>query len=367
MYKYCLIKSREYIKKYLPFSAILFPLPAPSLIVFFVTSQCNALCEHCFLPLSSRGQNQDISKENILKIIKSLNRRVKIVLTGGEPFLRKDLKSIVNELMDSALTQSIDILSNGSLPEEIESVCKEICLKHKKPLRLQLSLDGLAKTHDTIRKIPDGFNKVIDACERMKKIKQQFPQFSFIVSATIMKQNISEIEDLVNYLEKQGYSSKLAIVRGNSFSTFGVPQGILNPEYNPRAKAAVEAKEIEQLIEKISKKHPKYFTFFEKIKLKIILNTLIFKRRQLFCYAGYNDAVVYSNGDIGMCEQVKPFGNLSDWNWDLRKAWNSKEAIKHRAQLTSCACIHGCNIGSSICSGGPYLGQSRHIIKSTQC
>jgi len=366
MHEYYLLKIRKYIEKRFPSLTRLIFLPTPKLIVFFVTSQCNALCEHCFLPATSRSKNQDINKENITKVFKTLNRRVKIILTGGEPFLRKDLESIIDTLMSLRLTQSIDLLSNGLLSAEIESICGTISKKHKKPLRLQLSLDGMPSTHDEIRKVKDGFNKVIDTCERMKRLQQKAENFSFIVSATVMRQNISEIEELVDYLHGRGYPSKLAIVRGNSFSTFGVPQEILNQEYNPRTDSAVEVKEIEQLIEKISKKYPGYFTFFEKIKLKIILNTLTFEERQFFCYAGYKDCVIYSNGDIGLCEQVKPFGNLATWNWDIKKAWNSKEAENQRKQLTSCACIHGCNIGSSICSGGPYLGTSRNIAKTIE-
>lgn len=82
-----------------------------------------------------------------------------------------------------------------------------------------------------------------------------------------------------------------------------------------------------------------------------MLDTLAEQRRQVPCYAGYDDVVIFANGRISLCEQVVPFGSLVDWDWDLAMAWNSVEAWSHRALLTSCSCIHGCNIATSIARG----------------
>ena len=338
---------REHIKKHLYFP-ITFPLRIPRIIVIFVTSKCNALCDHCFrfgLPGVKRRQ---MSKENILHICKSINRSADISLTGGEPFLRNDLKALIDKLMRLKFIRSISINSNGSFPDKIESICREICQIHKKPLCLNLSLDGLSKTHNSIRKIPDGFNKVLDTYERAKRIGSLHPQFGFGILITIMRQNIAEIEKLVSYLEERGYNSGLNIVRGNSFSTFGVPQDILNPGYNPQTNVIFDVKEVDRLLKRISKSHPRYIGQFSMLLYKTILNTILRKKRLFSCYAGYEDAVVYSGGDIGICEQVKPFGNLAKWNWNFQKAWNSQEAMEQRSKLTTCSCGHFCNLKTSI-------------------
>lgn len=328
-------------------SQITSPLPTPRRIIIFITSECNGSCDHCFLPGIPGTKNHQMSEENILSIFKAANKPVDPILTGGEPFLRNDLKKIIDELMKVRLIQSITLLSNGSFPDRIESICEEICRIHKKPLCLQLSLDGLAETHDRIRKIPDGFNKMLDTCEQAKRINFRHPHFSFIIHITIMRQNISEIAKLVDYLRKRGYPSRLSLVRGNSFSTFKVPEELLNSEYNPRTDVIFDTKEVERLLKRISEKHPLYFDSFQRQKFRIMLDTLYLRKRQIPCYAGYEDAVVYSGGDIAICEQVKPFGNLSKWNWDLLRAWNSEEAMEHRIKLLFCCCIHSCNIATS--------------------
>ena len=257
MDKYYSAKSSELLSDNQPFP-ISFPLLTPQNLVIFVTSKCNALCIHCFLSEHLNSAKWEMDKKSILKIVNSLNRKTNITLTGGEPFIRKDLKDILDKLMKSPKVASIKIPSNGFLPDRIESICSEISNKYNKSLGLQLSIDGLGKTHDNIRKVTGGFNKVIETCERAKKMKIKYPNFSFIVAITVMRQNIDEIEGLVDYLERRGYPSKLSLVRGNSLSTFNLPEDMMDRSYNPSDGCCLPKKErIENLLNNISQKHPR--------------------------------------------------------------------------------------------------------------
>jgi glycosyltransferase involved in cell wall biosynthesis/MoaA/NifB/PqqE/SkfB family radical SAM enzyme len=321
-------------------------LPAPRNIVLFATAKCNARCSHCFASWLNSGI-QDISKTDILKIRDSLIEPTSISLTGGEVFLRDDLEEILDALMGSPKIASIKLLSNGFLPEKIESICRSVLQNHDKRLNLQLSLDGLSDTHNTVRKMPGGFEKVIDTCERAKRLASEYGNFSWIIAITLMRQNLSETAELAQFLGHKQFPSKLSLVRGNSFSTFGVPHEILNHEYEPRDGVAPDIVEVENLLAKINLENPAYFNDYQKLKLETMLSTLKHRKRQSPCYAGYKDAVVFSDGNIAICEQVKPFGNLSEWGFDISKAWNSKKAWEHRIKLAECSCIHGCNIATS--------------------
>lgn len=351
---YCALRMGEYLKSHLPFP-VKIPLPTPESIIFFLTSRCNALCEHCFIPVNSRAIEGEMCLKDMTRIIDRLKKPATICLTGGEPFLREDLGVIVDEFLRAPMVQHIDLLTNGSFPEKIETLCRKVCQQHNKTFGVQLSLDGLSETHDAIRKLPHSFDKTLETCARLKCLREEYCRFSFIVHITIMKQNILQLKQLVEFLEERGYPSKLSIVRGNAFGTFGVPSDILNPDYNPVGDVSVEPEEVRKLLQRISKKYPKYFSPFQKRKLDIMLDTLNFKKRQVPCLAGYTQAVVYSNGGIGICEQVRPFGNLSRWDLDLEKAWNSKEAMEHRMKLLSCGCVHGCGIGASIGIQNPRM------------
>jgi len=344
--KFYAFRTAQLLNKKLPFN-VFYPLATPENIAIFLTLKCNAECSHCFIA-DLNSNSYEMSLDNISKIIDSLDRPTNISLTGGEIFLKNDLDLILDKLMSSRKVKGIKLCTNGSLTQRIESVCKKILEKYNKPLNIQVSLDGLKEIHDRIRKLPNCFDNAIQTCERIKILKQKYHQLSLVTAITIMQDNINNVAELVDFLEQKKIPSKLSIIRGNSFSTFGVPAGIIDNGYEPRHGILPEIGEIEKLLHSIGKKHPNYFNAGQKRKLGIMLDTLKFKERRFICYAGYKDAVIYSNGDVALCEQVKPFGSLVDWGWNFKAAWNSREAWQQRWQLTKCACIHGCNISTSI-------------------
>lgn len=337
-FKTAAYQTMSSFKKHPPF------LPTPGEIVLFLTSTCNLSCAHCFV---TRGSSE-LSIENIEKITNSLGRETGLALTGGEPFLRDDLSQIISTLLGNSHVRNMHLCSNGSMPEKIESVLGHVLSKNKKPLSLQLSLDGLAGTHDAIRASTGNFDKALETCERAKRLRSIYPNFSFVAHITIMGVNVDEVEKLVDYLEYRKIPSKLALFRHDAFSVFGLPPDISNPETERRRALEFDTQKVAEMVKRISKKYPKYFNSIQRRKMEIMLNTMRSKKRQVRCYAGYEDAVIYSNADIAVCEHVRPFGNMARWNWDVIKAWNSSEANEQRSKLKSCACTHGCNTVTSI-------------------
>ena len=73
-----------------------FKLKAPLTTCLRITNQCNFSCPHCI----ANGDTQKItnlSYSNIKKIIKKLSLAgvIRVDISGGEPFLRKDLSDIL--------------------------------------------------------------------------------------------------------------------------------------------------------------------------------------------------------------------------------------------------------------------------------
>lgn len=73
-------------------------------------------------------------------------------ITGGEPFIRKDLKNIVRELYK--LSDRIVISTNGFFTDRIVDLCKEF-----PNIGIRISIEGLEKTNNEIRGLADGYNK----------------------------------------------------------------------------------------------------------------------------------------------------------------------------------------------------------------
>ena len=131
---------------------------------FELTSRCNFSCRMCYV-----HENVDASRELTAEEWIYLGRQAKdagmlyLLLTGGEPFLRRDFPRIYSELRRMGLILSIN--TNASLlNDEVMEV-----LKKDPPSRINVSLYG--GSPETYRRLcqADGYEKVTANILRMKQ------------------------------------------------------------------------------------------------------------------------------------------------------------------------------------------------------
>jgi len=324
-------------------------LKTPTSLVLFINNRCNMACDHCFIPdLNTR--TPEMSTQQIRHIVDSLDQPVDLTLTGGEALLTKDLEAVMDHMMANRHVRYLGLLTNGSMPRRLSEICESLLSRYPdKKLKIQISLDGPEQTHDEIRKMRRGYEKAIRSFERLAEIRKNHRNLKYTAAITLMRENLGSVETLIDELERIGVPSKMSMVRGNSFSTFGVPASIFKDEYEPQKPyLGNEVDAVKDFIDRVEARHPGYFRGYQRTKLEIMLETLKSRQREFACRAGFDDAVIYADGSVAVCEQVEPFGHLEDWNWDLAKAWNSPQAWEHRALTSRCACINGCNISTHL-------------------
>ena len=78
------------LRSYTPHLGKLFRPKQFESLFLFVTSRCNSLCRTCFY-WDNPNKNQDLSFEQIETISRTAPPFNKLWLSGGEPFLRKEL------------------------------------------------------------------------------------------------------------------------------------------------------------------------------------------------------------------------------------------------------------------------------------
>ncbi|MGC8977290.1 MAG: GTP 3',8-cyclase MoaA [Candidatus Ratteibacteria bacterium] len=129
-----------------------------------VTDRCNFKCLYCWLENIFFNKKEEILKlEEILDIVKIfLNLGVKkIKITGGEPFLRRNISFILNEISKLKEIEDISITTNGFFLSEFISEIKKTKIK-----RINVSLDTLDREKFKFIAGIDGFEKVIDGIEK---------------------------------------------------------------------------------------------------------------------------------------------------------------------------------------------------------
>ncbi|MCF0231374.1 MAG: radical SAM protein, partial [Enterococcus sp.] len=113
-----------------------------------ITYRCNARCNMCNRYKAPSRPEEELSIETIKKLPNMYFTNV----TGGEPFIREDLKDVIRELYKKS--DRIVISTNGYFTDRIIDLCEEF-----PKLGIRISIEGLENTNDEIRGLDKGFQK----------------------------------------------------------------------------------------------------------------------------------------------------------------------------------------------------------------
>lgn len=322
----------------------------PQVLNFFITDRCNLRCSHCFYWKHLDKPTQELSLKGIEKMIRSLkNPLLSVVLTGGETYLRKDLVEICMLFDRINKTKKVILATNGICTEVIYEKTKQILDKTNLDVAVQISLDGLEKTHDNIRGVTGTFQKVIRTIRELKTLNR-YKRFNLSLSTTISKKNYKEVGKLIKFVKEElGISHGLQFVRDSEEHTFNIDKKILSDFTSKDILSLEEMKNMNQILERHMEmsENPlllKVTNIFNNYAIKILEG----KRRLMKCSAGELDGVILTNGDVAFCEFTKPFANLRDYDFDFYRLWTSEKADEMRNKIRTCACIHPCNLMNSM-------------------
>jgi MoaA/NifB/PqqE/SkfB family radical SAM enzyme len=179
------------------------PKILPSFLTFSVNNYCNQRCKTCNIwknnPIEERKKELKLSE--IERIFSQFPKIFWLTITGGEPFLRRDLVEIVKIAYEKSKVNVLTITTNGSLPDIIEKDVKEI-LKRCKNLTLivNVSIDGDKRLHDKIRGVKGSFDKAAETIEKLKKINNR--RLIVGINSVISIFNFDKLYNLLNIIRK---------------------------------------------------------------------------------------------------------------------------------------------------------------------
>lgn len=124
-----------------------------------VTYRCNARCSMCNrYKVPSKPE-----EKNSIETIKKLPKMYFTNITGGEPFIRTDLKKIVWEL--NKKFDHIVISTNGFFAERIVDLCKGF-----PKIGIRISIEGLEQTNNEIRGFQNGYQRGYSTLKKLHKM-----------------------------------------------------------------------------------------------------------------------------------------------------------------------------------------------------
>lgn len=160
-----------------------------------ITGLCNLDCRHCFMEAPA-GRYGELSTAEMMSVLDQFDEAnvLDVSLTGGEPFLRKDLLEIIEALAERRICLS-QIYTNGLLvTEEALAAIKEIGYKPS----FHVSFDGVGG-HDRMRGAPGIEPDVIEAIRLI-----QSAGFWVTIGTSIDRQNLGNMAATYDLIKELG-------------------------------------------------------------------------------------------------------------------------------------------------------------------
>jgi SynChlorMet cassette radical SAM/SPASM protein ScmE len=164
----------------------------PKAVDILVTNHCNLSCSYCCHKTSPGETENELSTRDWLVFFSELNRHavMDLVIQGGEPFTRKDLKALIEGIVNNRMRFSI--LSNGTL---ITDDMAGFIASTGRCNSIQISIDGsTAEIHDSCR----GNGNFKRALEGIQTLRQH--GIPVQVRATIHRHNVADLAGIAELL-----------------------------------------------------------------------------------------------------------------------------------------------------------------------
>ena len=319
----------------------------PKWIAWEITRRCNLKCIHCRSASElTVTRHPDFPTKEAFRIIDDIADFVKpvIVLSGGEPLLRKDVFDIARYGAEKGLRMCL--ATNGTLVTD--GVCEKIAESGIKIV--SLSLDGASEdVHDDFRKQKGAFSGTINAAKLFKK-----HGIEFIVNSSFTKRNQEDIPKVYKLAKELGATAWYMFMivptgRGEEIMNELISkedyENILEWHYN------MEKDEKDMLVRPTCAPH-----YYRIVLQKSKKEDRKFERRALKfstggakgCIAGQLIALIDVDGNVLPCSYFpKSAGNLKEKSF--KEIWENSELFKelrdfkkYKGKCGSCEYINVC-------------------------
>lgn len=320
-------------------------------LTYSVTAACQSRCKTCqigamFCQDPNRSE-KDLTVKEIEKIFKTMKPVYFFNMSGGEPFMRKDLPEIValacRYLKPHVIHTPTNAILSDRIVENTEKIIKIVREYNPKvPFTVKPSIDGIGDKHDEIRGVKGNFKCLLKTIDGLKDLEEKYDNFHLELGTVISNFNINdldEIEDFVHSLGVESYRNEVAECRTEFFNL----QDPITPPADVYQRLIKDfARKVEENIGK--KKKLARTTEAMRVVYYDLAGKILAENRQIIpCYAGISNVHINYDGGVWPCCVLgydQEMGNLRDYNYDFQKLWHSNKAYAVRKYIkdSNCAC-----------------------------
>ena len=289
--------------------------PNPTDASIILTYRCPMRCQMCNIWKYPTNRSEEIQAKDLT----SLPKLKFINLTGGEPFIREDLDTIVEECYNH--TDRIVISTSGWFEDRVIELAKKF-----PNIGIRISIEGLSEKNDELRGHDGGFDKGLRTLLSLKKMGVKDIGFGCTVSNHNSKDMLSLYQ--------------LSLSMGMEFATAAFHNSYyFHKEDNLISNKEEVCNDFRQLIEwQLKENNPK--SWFRAWFNMGLINYIEGGRRMLPCEAGSANFFIDPWGEVYPCNGMEDkFWKLSMGNihqHSFNEIWESEQAAIVREKVRNC-------------------------------
>jgi radical SAM protein with 4Fe4S-binding SPASM domain len=282
----------------------------PLVLSWNVTRKCNLKCPHCYINATTQQLENELTTDEAKKLIDQICEvsRPLLILSGGEPLLRKDIYELVRYGVAKGLKMGLG--SNGSL---IDATAAKR-LKEAGIETVSISLDShIPEQHDEFRGVKGSWEKAVRAIKALRENGVMVQ-----VNTTVTQQNYNQIDDIMSLAENLGVE--------NFHLFFLVPtgRGVKIADISPAKYENMIKTTFAKVARHKLNVRPSCAPQFMRIAKDMGLDM---RRWIRGCLAGLYYCRVYPNGDITPCPYLPiKLGNIREKSF--KEIWFNSDVFK---------------------------------------
>lgn len=277
------------------------------------TLRCNFHCVHCGSDCGKESFVKDMPKEDFLKVLSDIRPHVNpnktmIVITGGEPLVRKDLEEVGHEIYNMGYPWGFVTNGYGLSQERLDSLL-DAGLRS-----VSISLDGYTEeSHDWFRGKKGSWLKALNAVSRVAST----PDLVYDVVTCVNQKNFHELPKLKSLL------ITLGVTHWRLFTVFPKGRAKENPLLKLSNEEFVQMMDFIRDTRKEGKIRASYGCegYLADYEMQV-------RDTPFFCQAGIHIGSVLANGDISACPSLRGDyiqGNI--YRDDFWTVWNTRYQV----------------------------------------
>jgi MoaA/NifB/PqqE/SkfB family radical SAM enzyme len=285
-------------------------------------------------------------------------RFTKLWYSGGEPFLREDLAAITRLFRERNGISWVNLPTNGLVRERVlADTARMLDENPALVVDLNLSLDGLAATHDRIRGVPGNFAAALACVHALEPLRARHERLRVNVLSVITAENIDELLPLARELLAAARldGHYFEIVRGSTKEP-----GLAELD---NARLAALYRELKPIHAEYARRRYREDGFLARELKGAYYQAGIATHYRwqmgvraanqpwpIDCTAGRTSIVVEHDGTVRACELRGTLGQLRDVDMDFRRIYASAALGAEVQDIVHnrCRCTHSCFIWDTL-------------------